>query len=263
MDSFYKHELQRMEAAFITRFQELQRHLNTVKDVDLSALPEIESWRILHFAKMAKMFDSLFLMITHTKDLASACSIIRSLYDNWYSYLFIYEFNVGEEKLLRFYLYVYDSFKQREDSIALIKKDQKLKPAEIKAFDQTVAVCEEKKNHYFELMQKLSLYAENKVFIDKVKDYKEGWTYKNFSEKPGTLFKWSGLYDKLSGEDRKGYLNFLSQYVHGLYASNSSVVPSSQELYYTLSEALSILCSVNDYLDKHPLNSGPERNQEK
>lgn len=64
---------------------------------------------------------------------------------------------------------------------------------------------------------------------------------------------WSELYEQISSKETRFFLNYLSQYVHGLYASTLTVVPSEEELSLVLNEGQSLIMSINHYLDSAPL----------
>ena len=106
-----------MDAAFQLQFDKLANTVLAVSKTDIDALPEIKGWRIRHFAKIAKMFDSFCVMFDGTKDYVTLCALIRMIYDNWYSFLWIYECSEGEDVQLRYYLYVLDSIKQRKTTM--------------------------------------------------------------------------------------------------------------------------------------------------
>lgn len=117
-----------MYTAFQIQFDKLADIIQIAVEGEWGSLSPLEAWRIRHFAKIAKMFDSFSMIMNQTRDYVSACAIIRMIYDNWYSFLWIYEFSEGDDVLLRYYLYVLDSIKQREKTILHMHEDTPVDP---------------------------------------------------------------------------------------------------------------------------------------
>ena len=242
-----------MEATFQLQFDKLVDKVQAASKADIDAFPEIKGWRIRHFAKIAKMFDSFCVMYDATKDYVTLCALIRMIYDNWYSFLWIYEFSEGEDVQLRYYLYVLDSIKQRETTVLKMHgepiKDPKLKSL----VDNAVADCAKARKQYMAAICSLTLWKDHSANIKKARDNQNSWRYKDIKAENMAFYSWSGLYERISSQETRYFLNYLSLYVHGLYASTLTVVPSSKEMMIVLSEAQSLIMSINKYLDENSL----------
>lgn len=241
-----------MFAAFMSNFQELIATVQKANGSDWSHLDLIGEWRRRHIIKIAKLFDSFVTVLTETQDYNTACSIIRMIYDNWYSYMFIYHFSEGEERLLRYYLYVIDGINQRAETMEELKGGGLIDPGVLKMANTTIQDCDKARAQYTVLIHKLSLYPKHTVFIDKFVE-KGWWQYKSLTGKKPSKYQWNELYEHMSGKDTKAYMDYLSQYVHGLYLSNLTIVPSNEEMGFVFQEALRLVKSININLKDYPL----------
>lgn len=241
-----------MFAAFMLDYQKLIDTVTKANNSDWSSLDMIGEWRRKHFIKIAKLFDSFVTVITETKDYNTACAIIRMIYDNWYSYVYVYLCTEGEERKLRYYLFVIDSINQRKVTMENLHEDEQIEPDVKRIADSTIQDCEKAKQQYTDLIHDLSLYSQHSEFIDKAIE-KGCWQYKELTGDKPSGYKWSELYEHLSGKDTRAYLEYLSQYVHGLYASTLTIVPSDEEMGFVFHEALRLVKSINIHLKEEPL----------
>ena len=241
-----------MFAAFMINYQELINTVTKANDSDWSSLDFIGEWRRKHFIKIAKLFDSFVTVITETKDYNTACSIIRMIYDNWYSYAYVYLCTEGEERKLRYYLFVIDSINQRQETMQNLHEGERIDPDVKKLADTTILACNKARQQYTDLIHGLSLYPLHTRFIDKAIE-KGCWQYKELAGDKPSGYKWSELYEHLSGKDTRAYLEYLSQYVHGLYASTLTIVPSNEEMGFVFHEALRLVKTINIHLKEEPL----------
>ena len=242
-----------MNAAFQIQFDKLADKIYAIKDKKIDGLPEIEAWRILHFAKIAKMFDSFHAVIFDTKDYITSCSLIRMIYDNWYSYMWIYEFSEGEERQLRYYLYVLDSVVQRKKTIEKLHNEVIVEKQMKRLVDNALVDCTREEQKIKTAIRNLSLFDSYKKNIETAIASESGWRYKSLSLEKIEFHSWSSLYERVSGKETRAFLNYLSQFVHGLYTSSMTIVPTLEEMSYVLQEAQSLIMSMNLYLDENPL----------
>lgn len=236
----------------MTDYQELIDTVTKASNSDWSNLDLISEWRRKHFIKIAKLFDSFVTVNTETRDYNTACSIIRMIYDNWYSYVFIHQFSEGEERLLRFYLFVIDGINQRKKTMQNLYMGDQIDPEVKKLADSTILECDKAKLQYADLIHKLSLYTQHTVFVDKAID-KGCWQYKELTGNKPVGYQWSELYERLSGKDTRAYMEYLSQYIHGLYISTLTIVPSNEEMGFVFHEALRLIKTINIHLKEEPL----------
>ena len=243
-----------MITAFQIQFDKLADKVLAVANTDASSLSEIEIWRTRHFAKIAKMFDSFLAILRGPRDYVTLCALIRMIYDNWYSFLWIYEKSDGENVKLRYYLYVLDSIKQRKKTMLGMHDDEVEDLLLQRIYNNTIADCDNAKKRYMDAIKSLSLYKDYRVNIRAARNSNDSWRYKDIKATKMEFYSWSELYEEISTKETRAFLNYMSQYVHGLYTSTLNVVPSSEDLLYVLNEAHSLIMSINDYLDKNPLN---------
>lgn len=242
-----------MITEFQLQFDKLAAKVQSVANTDGGALPEIELWRTRHFAKIAKMFDSFLAILRGPRDYVTLCALIRMIYDNWYSFLWIYEKSEGEDIQLRYYLYVLDSIKQREISMLDMHDEKVDDPHRQRLYDNTIADCNKAKQKYEDAIKSLSLYENYRSNIKKVRKSYDSWRYKDIKATKIEYYNWSGLYEIISTKETRAFLNYMSQYVHGLYASTLTIVPTDEDLFYVVNEAQSLIMSINLYLDDNPL----------
>ena len=242
-----------MYTAFQIQFDKLADKVLNAANNDASSLSEIEIWRTRHFAKIAKMFDSFLAIINGPRDHITLCALIRMIYDNWYSFLWVYECSEGEEINLRYYLYVLDSIKQREKTLFNMQDDKVDDPKLKRIKERTMADCNRAKEQYGDAIRTLSIYKDYRININKARKSKDSWRYVDLRAADLQFYSWSDLYERISSKETRVFLNYLSQYVHGLYASTLAVVPTDEDLSYVLAEAQSLIMSINNYLDETPL----------
>ena len=242
-----------MYTAFQIQFDNLADIIQIAVEGEWGSLSPLEAWRIRHFAKIAKMFDTFSMIMNQTRDYVSACAIIRMIYDNWYSFLWIYEFSEGDDVLLRYYLYVLDSIKQREKTILHMHEDTPVDPQLKSILDQTIADCKKAKHQFDSAIKKLPVYRDYHDNIKKARLSNDSWRYKDIKATNLEYYNWSGLYERISSKETRAFLNYLSQYVHGLYASSLTIVPTEEEMLYVLGEAQRLIMSINLYLTDNPL----------
>ena len=242
-----------MYTAFQIQFDKLADIIQKAVEGEWESLSPLKAWRIRHFAKIAKMFDSFSMIMMQTRDYVSACAIIRMIYDNWYSFLWIYEFSEGDDVLLRYYLYVLDSIKQREKTILHMHEDTPVDPQLKPLLDQTISDCEKAKLQFGSAIKKLPVYKDYHANIKKARLSNDSWRYKDIKATNLEYYNWSGLYERISSKETRAFLNYLSQYVHGLYASSLTIVPTEAEMLYVLGEAQRLIMAINLYLADNPL----------
>ena len=228
-----------MITAFQIQFDKLADKVLSVVNTDAGSLSEIEIWRTRHFAKIAKMFDSFLAILRGPKDYVTLCALIRMIYDNWYSFLWIYECSEGEDIKLRYYLYVLDSIKQRKSTMVGMHDDKVEDPRRQRLYDNTMADCKKAKRQYEDAIKSLLLYKDYHGNIRTARTSKDSWRYKDIKATEMEFYSWSALYERISTKETRAFLNYMSQYVHGLYASTLTIVPSNEDMLYVLAEAQS------------------------
>lgn len=219
----------------IVRFQELS---NWARKVNISPSLDMGKWRDAHLAKMILSLDSIICLL-QKRDYVSSGALLRVLFDNWYTLIFIYEHTPEREKDLRFLLFVIDGINQRIEAHNALR----ISPNErVECKDELAA----KEAAVFKIRQ-LPIYLEKGEIIDKLIDKQDSWRYQSLSSK-FNYYRWGDIYDLLSDDSTKPFLNFLSQYVHGLYCSNIVVGTSENDFIPLAKEILSLESSLLCYI---------------
>lgn len=224
----------------LVRFQELS---NWARNVKISPSLDIEKWREAHLAKMILSLDSIICLL-QKKDYVSSGALLRVLFDNWYTLIFIYEHTPEREKDLRFLLFYIDGINQRAKSLDALR----ISPNErVECKDELAA-----KEAAISKIRQLPIYFEKGEIINKLIDKQDSWRYQSLSSK-FNYYQWGDIYDLLSDESTKPFLNFLSQYVHGLYCSNLVAETSENDFIPLAKEVLSLECSLLCYIKESGL----------
>ena len=120
-------------------------------------------------------------------------------------------------------------------------------------YDNSLADCKRAKQQYENSIKSLSLYKDYRSNIKTARQSNNSWRYKDITAAEMEFYSWSDLYEIISTKETRAFLNYMSQYVHGLYASTLTVVPTDEDLLYVLGEAQRLIMSINLYLDENPL----------
>ena len=126
-------------------------------------------------------------------------------------------------------------------------------PRRQRLYDNAMADCKKARRQYEDAIKSLSLFKDYHGNISSAKNSKDSWRYKDIKATEMEFYSWSGLYERISTKETRAFLNYMSQYVHGLYASTLNIVPSNEDLLYVLTEAQSLIMAINLYLDEKPL----------
>ena len=196
----------------------------------VGAVDNIESYKIGVLKKILLTIKSLSVVIEHSKDFPTAAAILRIIADSLSSYYLIYKKSKGEESLLRHYLFLIDGMQNR---IIILKKNnpqpnnvisievnniiKREKNTQIQESEKVVEYCKKQ-------IENLSIYNEHKTLIDIfLSKPKDSWKYKSLVKYNPMFpnFTWNKMYSFIyKNKDVPTFFSFLSEFAHGLSASN-------------------------------------------
>lgn len=192
----------------------------------------IDNWKgylVQRVSLMLQNYLTFSQVLLQDKDYITANSILRMMADNLAVTKFIYVDHDGDMRLLRHYMFLLDgslTFIKLTDSMEdvgdLIKEARERTKEEVKYINEQIA--------------KLPLYKENCDALDKFFkiDKREcNWKFRELSSKDG--FRFHELYKKLEiPPNIVAYLEYLSQFAHGLGLYSLGTVASMQNIPFLL-----------------------------
>ena len=192
----------------------------------------IDNWKgylVQRVSLMLQNYLTFSQVLLQDKDYITANSILRMMADNLAVTKFIYVDHDGDMRLLRHYMFLLDgslTFIKLTDSMEdvgdLIKEARERTKEEVKYINEQIA--------------KLPLYKENRDALDKFFkiDKREcNWKFRELSSKDG--FRFHELYKKLEiPPNIVAYLEYLSQFAHGLGLYSLGTVASMQNIPFLL-----------------------------
>ena len=196
----------------------------------VGAVNDVESYKIGMLKKILLTIQSLKVVIEHSKDFQTAAAILRIIADSLSSYYLLYKKSKGEDSMLRHYLFLIDGMQDRINGLKKInpqpnsaistEENNRIKSVmdtQIQESEKVIKYC--KKQIYG-----FSLYNEHRTLIDSfLSEPKDKWKYKsldNYNPKFPNL-SWNKMYSFIfKNKDVPTFLSFLSEFVHGLSASN-------------------------------------------
>jgi len=203
-------------------------------------------------AKVVRMSRTLEIVAGQEHDYVVSNCIIRCMADNVASLLFVYDRST-DEMLLRHFLFVIDGISTRHQMKLEkpIVKDDQISQVEFdalkKQIDDSIENERECLDFCIKAVRGLPYYAEHMEQCEVLLE-KNNWKFVDI-EKPKMSIKWEQMYDvlKLKSED---IFPFLSQYVHGLSASNI-VTPYSEDDFQPIwSFAIVLMGKLREFMEK-------------
>ena len=205
------------------------------------AVNDIYGYRILMLSKITKSFHTLYSTLTECRDYVSSATLIRMIADSLAAYMTIYHEPDDEEMKLRHFLYVMDGTKLRldylEKSMQILKdRAGSMSDSEhisiMRESENTVNECRSLLKLCTDVIRRLSVYRQHKSEAD-ILIQNRNWRYLSLSH-PKASQRWADMYIRIDNRDTvKGMFSFLSQYAHGLSASNLTM-ESDMETFYPL-----------------------------
>lgn len=221
------------KTSMLRAFDLLQEYNESVIN-DLEKRFPQSDWRIIdsftarRCINIHRMFNTLRSLLIPNYDDCSINALLRSLADHIASLLLIYSGSTKDEILLRHLLCIADGITERKETLLSFCRVNN--HIDVSEQEHVLNECEE----YIRLCP---LYPEHKNRIERLLT-KHNWKYKSLAS--GESYKWSELYRdilKLNND----YVEYLSQYVHGLAGS----VLSSNKNDVSRATAICIACYLN------------------
>lgn len=192
----------------------------------------IDDWKgylVQRLSSMMQSYHTLSQVLLEDNDYITANTILRMMADNLSITKFIYVDHDGDMRLLRHYMFLLDgslTFLKLTDSMEdvdnLIKDARERTKEEVKYINEQIA--------------KLPLYKEKRDTLGKFFkiDKREcNWKFRELSSKDG--FRFLELYKKLEiAPNIAAYLEYLSQFAHGLGLYSLGTVASMQNIPFLL-----------------------------
>lgn len=193
-----------------------------------------------HFANDMKSYQGIILrrilislktlnqMLVVSNDPISAYSLFRTIVDSICAYCFIYENDNNEEVKFRHYLYMLDGCSKFVSAFPFTINNNELIEGKEREkinneLDQEETDLNLFQDNLLALLYKTSIACTSKCEVDIIIN-RHDWKYKNvigYSEK--NSYKWRDLYEKAGCDSFmvNFFSTYLSQYVHGLFISNT------------------------------------------
>lgn len=189
---------------------------------------DIKSYQVIILNRILQSMSTIEVILSHIKDPISSYGLLRMIIDSICSYCFIYDNDNIEEVKFRHYLYLLDGCSRYNELCTVDITDNTIKPESdnnkyTEAQKQTSGIMNNFQDGIRELLNKHPYKTENSFVAEKIIKAKE-WKYKTIdSDDSKNYYDWQGLYEKVgcSNQMSRFISKFLSQYVHGLFLSNT------------------------------------------
>lgn len=182
---------------------------------------------LLTSKKMLDIWESIFLIYNNHKDNTSLCTLTRSTIDNYafLHLLFVLTDNVFDREI-RLYLHILDGVKVRKSALKNRENEFNDKYLTRSEYEETNQKClnalyedEKTENYIHRELNKISDIYLNRKIIEE-----SNWRFKDpqKGDKKKNQYSWMELYKEFAKNNSMAtmYMDFLSQFVHGLGISN-------------------------------------------
>lgn len=189
---------------------------------------EIKSYQCIILRRIVNSLETLDQMLVISKDPISAYSLLRTIADSICAYCFIYENDNNDEVEFRHYLYLLDGCSQYVSNFpSTLSNNGQIERKEGLLFNEEL---DQEKTNMDDFHKNLFEYLYN-TFFARTSKRETGiiinrcdWKYRkvsHYSEKES--YKWRDLYERMGCDSFMVdfFSTFLSQYVHGLFLSNT------------------------------------------
>lgn len=189
---------------------------------------DIKSYQVIILKRIYQSTSTLEVILSQCEDPISSYGLLRVIVDSICSYCFIYDNDDKVEVEFRHYLYLldgctkYNELCQREFSndLSHSKSDNKQYEIETQQTNKEMIIFQDciKK-----ILFKHCYMSKFPIMTDKIINAKE-WKYKCIDCKENyEYYNWRELYEKVGCDKNMSdfILSFLSQFVHGLFLSNT------------------------------------------
>ena len=189
---------------------------------------EIKSYQGIILRRIVNSLKTLDRVLVISKDPITGYCLLRTIADSICAYCFIYENDNSDEVEFRHFLYLLDGCSQFINAFplalnnnGLIEKSEKAKNSN--ELDQEKNNLDVFHNNLYVYLYNSSIACNSKSDADIIINRRD-WKYRtisHYSEKES--YNWRDIYEKVGYDSFmvNFFSTFLSQYVHGLYLSNT------------------------------------------
>lgn len=191
-------------------------------------IDDIKSYQVVILSRIYKSMTTLEIILSQCNDPASSYGLLRTIIDSICAYCFIYDNSNEEEKSFRHYLYLLDGISkylelfptkyENNTLLSDIDKSQVLRDAK-QSIDNMFGIKEGILNSLSHHCYMSRYPISAKSIVDK-----REWKFKSIDcDDKLEYYSWRGIYDKIGCNQLMSdfILKYLSQYVHGLFLSNT------------------------------------------
>lgn len=183
---------------------------------------DIKSYQLIILKRICQSLSTINILLSKEPDPISAYGILRMIIDSICTYCFIYDRDDKEEVEFRHYLYLLDGCSQYNELASILKTGNEIEKTAEEDLQQN-------KCYLKKLQQGIENALKNhnycKVYGDDVARiiHYANWKYITIEGKGENKYKWERLYEEIGCDNKyaKFISNYLSQYIHGLFLSNT------------------------------------------
>lgn len=218
----------------------LESCVNVVKGLHHSHFAnDIKSYQTIILNRIVKTLNTLNQILEVSKDPVSGYCLLRTIADSICSYCFIYENDNGDEVEFRHFLFLLDGCSQFVNTFPSSLSNNEL--IDEKDKNKNRIVIEQERTDLNDFQQNTLAFLQNTHMVLTLPNDTEriiqncDWKYREvISYSKRDSYNWQDIYEKAGcDETMVDFLSsLLSQYVHGLFFSNTNN-PNS-EVHYTL-----------------------------
>lgn len=216
-------------SAFRTNLFILEAYVDAVEQLYHSNnANDIKSYQGIILRRIVNSLKTLDQVLVFSKDPISSYSLLRTIADSICAYCFIYENDNNDEVEFRHFLYLLDGCSQFVNAFPLTLNNSGLieKSEEVKIsneLDQEKTNLDVFHNNLFDYLCNSNIALNSKCEADIIINRCD-WKYRtilHYSEKES--YNWRDIYEKVGCDSFmvNFFSTFLSQYVHGLFLSNT------------------------------------------
>ena len=228
-------------------------------------IDNLNGYKTFFLDKLMHAISTYIMVVEECQDYAVACSMVRSLIDSVSAYHLIYHANINDEIQLRHYLYILDGASQKLKILDRrpLHKTDKITTQEYEALSNQVSSMKNNMVHAQNVcvgkIKSLSLYNSHRKDIDTL-IANQNWKYIKIVE-PNKKYSWSQIQAMFPTKHKRLYSDicaYLSQFIHGLSASNFIYENAEKDLYEPLSANVALILNfiheamVNDFDVAYP-----------
>lgn len=211
------------QSLFLTNLLILEGSIKVIERKHHSKdVSDIKSYQVIILKRIVKSLSTIEFVLNKEVDSMSAYGILRMIIDSICIYCFIYEKEDKDEVEFRHYLYLLDGCSQYNKLISSLEMKNEI---EKKSEDNLQKNNCDLKSLQCGIENALSSHNYSKKYGKEAgKIIKSAnWKYKLIGGKGENKYNWEDLYKEIGYDCDLSKLlsNYLSQYVHGLFMSNT------------------------------------------